>query len=152
MTVYDFPRESGYNKPELDKALNRNFRVGRGVPDLPLTIERINALRELPQGWNSYDAAAPNPEAISHAILWVRQIALDASLASLRWSEPHVSADAEGDVVLEWWQGDKKLTIYVSADSVHFVKVWGPNIVDDMADGQVSSEIKRRALWRWLMD
>jgi len=60
-----------------------------------------------------------------------------------------VSANEDGDVVMEWWHGVRKLTIYVGARAAGYIKVWGPRIDKDMEDGQVV-EGNVRPLWLWL--
>src|SRR5213078_2622374 len=42
------------------------------------------------------------------------------------WFAPHVTSSAEGEVVFEWWNDPRKLTVYCTAEDANFVKVWGP--------------------------
>ncbi len=44
-------------------------------------------------------------------------------------------ADAEGEVVFEWWHGNKKLTVYIGDDSAEYVQVWGTDRHSEMSDG-----------------
>ena len=53
---------------------------------------------------------------------------------------------------LEWWEDQKKLTIYVHPETVEYIKVWGPDIFSDMEDGEVEGAEDYRALWRWLTE
>ena len=116
------------------------------------TGEEIISLSSWPEGWNGYDAAAPSPEAIRHALSWIEDLYEDTLTLDRRWIAPHVVADADGNVVLEWWEGRKKLTIYVHPDTVEYIKVWGPDIFSDMEDGEVEGTEDHRALWRWLTE
>jgi hypothetical protein len=142
MVGYFVQRGSGDNKP---KALHKNFRD-------PLSdAERdIYDLYRWPEGWNGYDAAKPNPASIAHAQAWITQLYRDIRAAL--WIEPHVIADADGDVVFEWWNGRKKLTVYVSPNAAEYVKVEGPDISSDMEDGTIETPEDRRMLWYWLLD
>lgn len=111
---------------------------------------RIVDLLTWSEGWNGYDAAAPDPGAVEHAFSWIEGFYEDILTTDSAWIDPHVIADAHGSVVFEWWEGQKKLTIYASAKTVEYVKVWGPDIFSDMEDGEVGGVEDRRALWRWL--
>ena len=116
------------------------------------TSADVVALLSWPEGWNSYDAAAPNHDAVKHALLWIEDLYAETLTTDKGWIAPHVIADAHGNVVLEWWEGRKKLTIYVYPETVEYVKVWGPDIFSDMEDGEVEGTEERRALWRWLTE
>jgi hypothetical protein len=78
--------------------------------------------------------------------MWITQL-YDEVRASSLWLKPHVTADAYGDVVFEWWKDERKLTVYASPDTAEYVKAWGPDIDSQMNDGVVSSEADRRAIW-----
>lgn len=125
------------------RMLYRNF-------DTPFaaTVREICELRWWPEGWNGYDAAKPNPDSIEHAYSWITQLYRD--LSAELWIKPHVIADADGDVVFEWWKGQKKLTIYVSPQTVEYVTVEGPDIASDMDDGVIETSRDSRMLWLWL--
>ncbi len=135
-------RGSGDKEP---KRFYKNF------PDLLSEVERnLSDLSGWPAGWNGYDAARPNPASIAHAQAWVTELYRDIRPAL--WIRPHVVADADGDVVFEWWNGRKKLTVYVTPNTVEYVKVAGPDIASDMEDGTVGVDCDRLDLWHWLLD
>lgn len=129
------------------RPIYRNF----GEPYLK-TREDTVSLASWAEGWNGYDAAAPNPDAIGHAFSWIEDLYEDTLTAERGWTLPHVVANADGNVVLEWWEGRKKLTIYVHPETVEYVKVWGPDIFSDMEDGEVEGAEDHRMLWRWLTE
>jgi hypothetical protein len=66
------------------------------------------------------------------------------------WLNPNVTMSHEGEVVLEWWYGAKKLTVYVGTTGASFVCVWGPNVHDEMEDGALNSHEVASRLWLWL--
>jgi hypothetical protein len=103
-------------------------------------------------GWNGYDSLAPNPDAIKHAEAWVTRLYLEVAEMDMgrTWIKPNVIADANGDVVFEWWYGKKKLTVYIGDESAEYVQVWGTDIVSEMSDGDAEPISKCRALWLWL--
>lgn len=120
--------------------------------DLEGTYADIDALKDLEAGWNGYNVAAPKIEAIHDATEWIGLIYENILRSGFTWHKPHVAADENGDVTFEWWNGDKGLTIYVSADgSVSYLKDWGLDMVDDMEDGPVSNPEEFRDIWAWLV-
>lgn len=117
---------------------------------LSATLDKVKDLIDWPEGWNGYDVAAPNPDAIKYALTWIRGMHADAT--ATEWHNPHVAADEDGDVLFEWWNGDKALTIYISEDEVRYVKGWGLDMEAEMEDGLATTPEIRGALWEWLMD
>lgn len=72
------------------------------------------------------------------------------SANSLLWKEPQISASPDGEIVFEWWNNVKKLTIYCTEDTTEYIKVWGANIDTEMNDGQINSEnLAIIAMWLW---
>jgi hypothetical protein len=128
-----------------------SYSTLRSLPaDLESTYADIDTLKDLDAGWNGYDVAAPKIEAIHEATEWIGQLYDDVSRSGLAWRKPHVAADENGDVTFEWWNGDKGLTIYVTADgNISYLKDWGPDMVDDMEDGPLATSQERRDLWAW---
>lgn len=67
------------------------------------------------------------------------------------YQEPHVTwAGFEDEILLEWWKNRRHLSLYISADSVEALKVWGPNIVTEMEDVTVDEPMMLVELWKWL--
>lgn len=122
----------------------------RDLAALESTLQQVVSLAERKAGWDGYDALAPDAEATARAEMWLRDLYHDVQDHGQVWLVPHVTASAGGEVVLEWWKGPKKLTVYLSADEASFVQVWGPDIVADMAEGDASSAASRQTLWAWL--
>jgi len=117
-------------------------------PQLTSTHDEIDRLAKLPVGWDGHGSARPNEFALERG----RQLIEDAyqNGAEIGWESPHVSASEDGDVVFEWWRGIRKLTVYVGPKETTYLKSWGPNIVDDMADGVLEGSWEA-ALWIWLL-
>ena len=81
-----------------------------------------------------------------------RQFLEDAfrdTTASAGWQSPYISTSEDGEIALEWWNGVRKLTIYVGAEQSTFLKSWGPHIVNEMEDG-VLAQTWDPLLWVWL--
>lgn len=126
--------------------IQRNFRA----PLLEVT-DKISDLLTWPEGWNGYDVAAPKPDAVRHARSWITQMYIDVLQAGEEWHTPHVAADEDGDVMFEWWNAGKGLTIYVSEESAAYLIAWGTSMIDEMEDGEATTSDTRRRLWAWLM-
>ena len=93
----------------------------------------------------------PALDAVQRAYNWIIQLFFIASDTGLAWIKPHVTSNPDGEVVFEWWHGVKKMTIYVSEQSVDFVRVWGTDIHSRIDDGDAESTGVCRSLWIWLM-
>lgn len=137
-------RGSGPSEPE---AIHKNFHA-------PLweVTEKVIGLLRWQEGWNGFDVAAPNPKAVAHAILWVRDMYSDALATGRDWRDPHVTADEDGDAAFEWRNGEKGLAVYVSGEDASYIKHWGVDIASEMEDGDASTSESRRELWSWLTD
>jgi hypothetical protein len=114
--------------------------VSREIAQLECTTEE----------WNAAGGQVSLQLAITHAQTWLIDLYQDAQSVGL-WIKPHITADAMGNIVFEWWNGPRKLTVYVSPDTTEYVKVWGPNIFTEMEDGEITSPDDRRELWQWLI-
>lgn len=93
----------------------------------------------------------PELDAVNQAYNWIMQLFLITSDTGLAWIRPHVTSNPDGEVVFEWWHGVKKMTIYVSEQSVDFVRVWGTDIHSRIDEGNAESTSVCRSLWIWLM-
>lgn len=123
-------------------------RIVKGV--LTETLTKLHNLLTWKDGWNGYDALAPDPKAVSHAEDWIVGLFLETANLGRPWIQPNVVADADGNVVFEWWNGKKKLTVYIGENSAEYVQVWGIDIHSEMADGDAEPVSSRRTLWLWL--
>jgi len=93
------------------------------------------------------DFSTPSYSVVAQAADWLRTLAKIAG----EWSPPHVTSSPTGEIVLEWWKDPRKLTIYVSDDTVDYVRSWGTSISNDMAEGTASTTEQALAIWNWLI-
>lgn len=128
----------------------RKFEEVNRAKILP-TIGKLYDLLTWPEGWNGYDALAPDYKAVQYAVHWIELFYQEVIASGQEWIEPNVTASAEGEVVFEWWRGAKGLAIYVGNQSAEYLKDWGANINTEMEDGYANSPDIRRNLWMWLM-
>ncbi|WP_216920626.1 hypothetical protein [Synechococcus sp. CCAP 1479/9] len=81
---------------------------------------------------------------------WLSEVNFLISEVRLPWVEPLVNY-VDQEVSLEWWSANKKLTIYFSDTAIEFIRVWGPDIKNEMEDGEVVNPFSFVALWQWLI-
>lgn len=66
------------------------------------------------------------------------------------WYAPLLNINFENEIILEWWNQSKKITIYVSEESIDYIKVWGADMDNEMEDGSISLEDDLTYLWQWI--
>lgn len=80
------------------------------------------------------------------------------SSMSMQWKPPLISKNADDETVCEWWNGNRKLTIYADVDGLWYIKAWGADMDNEMEDGAievVNEMVENRVLkdlWSWLME
>jgi hypothetical protein len=111
---------------------------------------RLSNLEQLPPNWDGYGSEKPNVAAVNSARGSLTGLFRAAALTDYGWSDPHVSANESGDVVLEWWQGAKKITLYVTPTEARFVLVWGEDMDTEMDEGPLSTRFDFKRIWDWL--
>lgn len=111
--------------------------------------ERIDSLRSWGDNWDGFGSKAPEHLAIANAIAKLIEFAQLAESSGYVWRSPRVSASECGEVVLEWWHREHKLTVYIGSNHAEYIKVWGADIVDSMEDGALVRG-NFLGLWRWL--
>lgn len=62
----------------------------------------------------------------------------------------NLTVDADDGTVIELHSGPKKLTLYLGKASIDFVKVWGSDCENEMADGKISTGLEAVELGKWL--
>lgn len=114
------------------------------------TREALKRLSKLEENWDGYGSDAPSATAIGNAhALIVDTYNRVIGCARRSWVNPHVSASESGEVVFEWWKRDRKLTVYVTPERVQYLRVSGPDIEEDMEDGELVGD-QFVGLWLWL--
>jgi hypothetical protein len=80
----------------------------------------------------------PSDRALALALDWFELLMNRASKLG-GWQRPHISSTEQGEIVLEWWRGERKLTIYFGDDGAEFLEVWGIDIDEDMSSGPLTN-------------
>jgi hypothetical protein len=118
---------------------------------LKQSLAQLQSLLTWEAGWNGYDALPPGSEVVARAEDWIVKLFLAVADLGRIWIHPNVTASADGEVVFEWWYGQKKLTVYVTDESVDYVQVWGTDMDTEMSDGNAEPLSTCRSLWLWLV-
>jgi hypothetical protein len=112
--------------------------------------QQLSAMNDWSDNWDGYGSRRPNFEAIS-AARDLLTVLYEAAAPNNGWSDPHLSADEQGSVVMEWWQDYKKITLYVTPTETSYVRVWGDDIDTEMDEGLLTApSYEFGALWSWL--
>jgi hypothetical protein len=141
------------------RSLQNSMQNGISIEDVKKVVKLIirDTMSDLynllswEDGWNGYDACAPNSRAVTHAMDWVNQVFLEVMDLKEDWIKPNVTASGDGEVVLGWRRGPKRLTIYIGEKSAEYVRAWGKDTEKDMDDGDADSTSTRQSLWKWLV-
>lgn len=141
------PSGQGWETAVHDRAAT--ISASAQEPRLIGSHAQLDRLALLADDWDGNGSSRPNSLAIARA----RQFLEDSfyGTKAVGWLDPFISASEDGEVVFEWWNGQRKLTIYIGPALTTFLKSWGPNIVADMEDGSLACSWDP-VLWAWLIE
>lgn len=112
------------------------------------TLTELERLHLRPEGWNGYNVAAPDQTAINRAQDWLRD---HKTFFSSGWIKPHVTSSPEGYAVLEWWNAEKKITLFFSPTNTDYLRSWGTDLDSEMEEGVLDDDPQQFAfMWKWL--
>jgi len=117
--------------------------------DLSTTIAHLQDLLTWPDGWNSYDALAPKPEAVSRATTWITEI---YEHLQQPWIEPNVTSNADGEPFFSWRHKQRHLEVWISIQDISYLQVWSKGANAKMTDGDITSIEDMLQLWQWLLE
>jgi hypothetical protein len=66
------------------------------------------------------------------------------------FGDPNLTTSPEGRIVFEWWNGSKKLTLYVDERGFEYIKVLGPDMETEMEDGYSTNLLEAITHLVWL--
>ena len=114
--------------------------------------QRVALLSSCGASWDDYDAPPPTARVISLGTAWICSLHQAAIDASKPWLDPLITASEEGEIVFDWWRGEKRLTVYVNEDGAAYSRLWGTPPSSQTDDGEVDNIAEQLRLWRWLVD
>ncbi|MCK1629675.1 hypothetical protein [Bradyrhizobium sp. 162] len=97
----------------------------------------------------SSDTGRPSEKAVSSAIRTLG-ILFGKAVKLGSWSSPHITLSENNEIVFEWWNDHKKITLYFGDDEPEYIKVWGTDIDNEMDSGPLPGGWNLTALWLWL--
>ncbi len=114
-------------------------------------LDRLAALRGFQSNWNGRGGQAASRHLLSHAEYLIGNYYQASASTGFGWSNPVLNLDEDGGLVLEWWRGLKKFTLYLApAEKPRFVRVWGDDIDTEMDDGTLAEVDDFAELWVFL--
>lgn len=90
------------------------------------------------------------PQTIEKAEKLIEQLSSGALENHWCWQDSLVNITFEHEIVLEWWNKSKKITIYVSEEAIDYIKVWGADMDDEMAEGSINLNDDLTHLSQWI--
>lgn len=56
------------------------------------------------------------------------------------------------DLIFEWWNNHKKLTIYLNKESfqIDYIQVWGSDVQNEMQEGTIKNLDTFKTIFKWL--
>lgn len=127
----------------------QDFEVVSIPGELDHTLDQIKALSKLSENWNGNNVLKPNIRSIKSAERKIIDFFLEVDHSE--WLHPNVTADENGDAVLEWWNNTKKLTMYFDNEHPYYLMVCGPDINSQMEDGEIRDSKDFIQIWNWLV-
>lgn len=97
-----------------------------------------------------YDAARLAPYEASRREM--HKLMLTARKSCQGWTEPALNLGMDGQLEMQWWRGNKSLTLIVDHANISFLQAWGEDIHAEMADGDGVDADAFLALWSWLQE
>lgn len=99
--------------------------------------------------WDRRGSAAAKLDAVSRAMSIADALVDQTATTGYAWKDPVVGLDEHGDVSLEWWNLERKVTLYVAPNATEYLRSWGANIDNEM-ELEVLEKGVFEALWFWL--
>jgi hypothetical protein len=151
-TVSIFDAIDAYRKqyPELDEALHlyeearrEQEKAWRAMHPCIISIAESTDERNIIL---SYHIEMNIHQSLTKALAWVILLYRYVKEQHLPWTPPLIPTTERDEVVMEWRNGQKKLTVYVDIDSIDYVQALPSGKMEDGDAGD------GRALYEWLVD
>jgi len=95
-------------------------------------------------------AHPPASETIEYAREVILTLYREVQDSDLKWIDPLISANEDGEVTFEWQRQGRRLTFRVSETGVEFSKLWGTRPNYQFEDDTAVTKHRRYNLWAWL--
>ena len=118
------------------------IRARLGRPSLDPEYRQIAELMIRPD-------VQPSENAVRNASFFLQNLSSRATRLS-SWSSPHMTLSETGEIVFEWWQNARKITLYFGNGEPEYIKVWGTDVETEMESGILTNDWSLTAIWLWL--
>lgn len=120
---------------------------------LPLTAAMVTlaSLGKRPDGWDGDDTVAPARETVAAARRWLTDLSQIVARTHLPWHDPHITATPDGDILFEWWRGERKLSVYAAGDEIAYIMTWKEAGEIRQDDGDARGAEAQAHIWSWLI-
>jgi len=115
-----------------DRGLNRDREKA-------ILINTINIVAKWKDNWDNHGSDAPKPHSIDNAKNWLQRILTIAHDYNMPWLTPSISTDEYGNVVCEWWNLNRKLTLDFTEIAVDYTKITNTDTTPDFEMNSFSS-------------
>lgn len=112
--------------------------------------DRLSVMKKWKNNWDGYGSSKPSSKSINLTQSFISNFINLLISRGYSWIDPNITADSDGDIVLEWFSDPNKLTIYVSPEEISYIKVDSPQI-DEMEDGTIDGINQIESIWKWLI-
>ncbi|MBR8828429.1 MAG: hypothetical protein DSM107014_11115 [Gomphosphaeria aponina SAG 52.96 = DSM 107014] len=96
------------------------------------------------------DKSLISPKVLKKANNLIEKIKSIAKVNCLWWSVPLINVTEAQEIVLEWWNKTKKITIYIDQETIDYIKVWGPDMDNEMEEGSITLDQDLKNFWNWI--
>lgn len=118
------------------------------APLLP-ALEKLSSFESYGANWDGNNSPRPDRASIDATKDFLKLVHASISNNSIPFTCPFITPNEYGEIALEWWRHEKKLTVYIASNEIRYIKSWGTNIFSDMEDGTMrGGDIP--LLWNWL--
>lgn len=132
------------------RALTGDRSAGHVAPYLiQASQSQLRKVSALPSDWDGAGSLRPRPASVANASAKLTEVCRLAMVAG-RWAAPHISASEAGEITFEWWNDSRKLTIYFGDDDMELLRVWGPDIDNEMDHRRITKTAQIAPAWAWL--
>ena len=96
------------------------------------------------------DRSFINETALDKTNILINKIYDVATNNNFWWDKPFADVTENQEIVLEWWNQRKKITIYVDKETIDFLKVWDTDMENKMEDGFINLADDLTDFWGWI--
>jgi len=153
VSIFDAVDELRRQHPDLEEAL-RIYEEARKQQEKAWRAMHpcIISIAESTDGQNvivSYHVEMNVHRSLAKALAWILPLYRYVKQQQMTWTPPLMPTTERDEVVMEWRNGKKKLTVFVDMDSIDYVRVLPSGVASgEMEDGDAGDG---RELYVWLM-